>query len=258
MAHEFELDRASDVPVGTQLVWRLRSLIASEALGPGERLPGVRELAESAGVNVNTVRAVYARMADQGLIVSEHGRGTFVADRLPPQDELTRIAEEAAGSARLAGIDPRDLAAALYAAPAAEAERIAGAATSGRAAAPDAQPFAAEARRRSALRAEIAQLERQVAALELPGDAPDQPRPDPAPAGRPAPQLLTAADLERTRDELADRLASRRADRTVARQERGRVRTEEPDEPARRNSAIGSDAPEIVAGAGGWTFRWRG
>ena len=35
-------------------------------------------MAEMAGVNVNTVRTVYARLEQEGLLVSEHGRGTFV------------------------------------------------------------------------------------------------------------------------------------------------------------------------------------
>ena len=48
---------------------------------PGDKLPSVRELAVEAGVNVNTVRAVYARLESQGLIRSEQGRGTFVTDQ---------------------------------------------------------------------------------------------------------------------------------------------------------------------------------
>lgn len=245
MAHTFDLDRTSDVPVGTQLVWRLRALIGSGRLAPGERLPGVRELAAAAGVNVNTVRSVYARLADQGLIVSEHGRGTFVAEALPPGDELARIAGEASASARAAGVDPRELAAALFAAP---PEAGAGHAPAER----GAHPFAAEARRRSALRAEIAGLERELAVLELPSETPvedggEARRPQP-----PQPQLLTAAELEAVRDELVARIQPLRADRTVARRERATPRVE------RRSPAIGADAPSIVAGAGGWTLRWRG
>src|SRR5256885_8984976 len=79
MAHfDLTLERGSDVPLGTQLAWKLRAAIAAGALRPGDRLPAVRELAAGAGVNVNTARAVYARLAQQGVIVSEHGRGTFV------------------------------------------------------------------------------------------------------------------------------------------------------------------------------------
>jgi len=73
------VDREADIPLGVQLTWALGERIASGALEPGDRLPSVRELAAEAGVNVNTVRAVYARLERDGLTRSEQGRGTFVA-----------------------------------------------------------------------------------------------------------------------------------------------------------------------------------
>jgi DNA-binding transcriptional regulator YhcF (GntR family) len=80
-AHELGLrvDRDGEVPVGTQLAWRLRELVSAGTLHPGDRLPSVRELAIEAGVNVNTVRSVYGRLEHEGLVRSEQGRGTFVA-----------------------------------------------------------------------------------------------------------------------------------------------------------------------------------
>ena len=62
MTPDLSVDRDSDVPLGTQLAWKLRTAIATGLLQPGERLPGVRELAGAADVNVNTVRSVYARL----------------------------------------------------------------------------------------------------------------------------------------------------------------------------------------------------
>ena len=44
-----DLARSDDLPLGAQLAWRLRVLIASGQLGPGDRLPGVRELASGTG-----------------------------------------------------------------------------------------------------------------------------------------------------------------------------------------------------------------
>lgn len=82
------VDRASAVPLGTQLAERIRAAVEDGRLAAGARLPSVRELAEGAGVNVNTVRAVYARLEAEGLVRSEHGRGTFVAEAAPA-DEST-------------------------------------------------------------------------------------------------------------------------------------------------------------------------
>src|SRR3954466_1722172 len=109
-----DLARADDLPLGAQLAWRLRVLIASGELGPGDRLPGVRELASGTGVNVNTARAVYGRLEEDGLIVSRHGLGTFVSEDTPASPELERLAAEVADSARASGVDPRDLARAIY------------------------------------------------------------------------------------------------------------------------------------------------
>jgi DNA-binding transcriptional MocR family regulator len=60
-ALEITLDRDADVPVGVQLAWALRARIIAGALGAGDRLPPLHRLAADAGVNANTVRAVYRR-----------------------------------------------------------------------------------------------------------------------------------------------------------------------------------------------------
>jgi len=73
------VDRASGVPLGRQLVDQIRMSVSDGRLSDGDRLPSVRELAETARVNVNTVRAVYARLEAEGVVRREHGRGTFVA-----------------------------------------------------------------------------------------------------------------------------------------------------------------------------------
>ncbi|MEA2378203.1 MAG: hypothetical protein QOD13_2110 [Thermoleophilaceae bacterium] len=82
---DLTVDRRAELPIGTQLVARFRVAMRDGALAAGDRLPSVRELAEAAGVNVNTARAVYARLESEGVVRSEQGRGTFVA--VPPSDE---------------------------------------------------------------------------------------------------------------------------------------------------------------------------
>jgi DNA-binding transcriptional regulator YhcF (GntR family) len=81
-----QVNRDGDVPVGTQLAWQIQGLITNGRLQPGEQLPSVRRLAEVAGVNVNTVRAVYERLEGEGFVVSQQGRGTFVAHNVPQLD----------------------------------------------------------------------------------------------------------------------------------------------------------------------------
>jgi GntR family transcriptional regulator len=108
-ATPFSTDPAAELPVGVQLSWRLRALIATGRLAAGERLPSFRRLAEWGGVNVNTVRAVYAGLEQAGLVVSRQGQGTFVAERIEASPELEEIAAEALRRTLEAGLDPSDL-----------------------------------------------------------------------------------------------------------------------------------------------------
>ncbi len=91
---------------------------------PGQRLPGLRELAEMLGINANTARAVYQRLEQEGLIDSRQGTGTFVARIAQEPSAVGQIAADAAQEARRTGVDPREVAAALYVAaePPAEGE----------------------------------------------------------------------------------------------------------------------------------------
>src|SRR3954471_7389162 len=94
-ATPFSTDPAAELPVGVQLSWRLRALIATGRLAAGGRLPSFRRLAEWAGVNVNTVRTVYAGLEESGLVVSRQGQGTFVATGIEASPELEAIAGDA-------------------------------------------------------------------------------------------------------------------------------------------------------------------
>lgn len=97
-----QLDRNSGVPLGTQLAWRLRSAIERGELAPGDKLPSLRDAASDAGVNVNTVRAAYAKLESLGVVTTDQGRGTFVARaagdesvrRRGLRDEIARLEAE--------------------------------------------------------------------------------------------------------------------------------------------------------------------
>lgn len=192
MAATFDiaLDREADVPVGTQLAWALRSGILDGSLAPGARLPALHALAEQAGVNVNTIRAVYRRLEQHGLVVTRHGSGTFVTGGADDPAALAQLVATARDAARAAGLDLRDVAAALYV----EGEERP---------ARERDEQAAERRR---LRAQIAALEQTLSDLVARrpglasgvGDAP----------ARPAhARLLDVAGLTDQRDALVRRLA---------------------------------------------------
>src|SRR5689334_2897698 len=91
-SNPFTLAPDSDVPLGVQLAWRLRALILTGRLAAGEPLPSLRRVADWAGVNVNTVRAAYESLEEDGLIVSQQGRGTFVDESVVAEPELEALA----------------------------------------------------------------------------------------------------------------------------------------------------------------------
>ena len=189
----FVVDRHADVPVGVQIAWALRAKIGEGALAPGARLPGLRELANAAGVNVNTARAVYQRLEQAGLVDSQQGSGTFVA-AAAQASALGLVTVLAAEEAREQGVSPRDLATALYMRPETPRGRRSG-----------------ESERRRLLRNQIAALEMAAAELEAENHVAVK-----AAASEPArrrtldggPRLLGVEELEAVRASLVRRLAA--------------------------------------------------
>lgn len=67
--------------VTAQVEQRVRDLIASGVVPPGKPLPSERVLAAETGAGRTTVRLVLSKLAAEGLIRAEHGRGYFVCER---------------------------------------------------------------------------------------------------------------------------------------------------------------------------------
>ena len=78
-------------PAHAQIESWLDDVVAAGKLGPGDRLPPERELAERLGVSRMTLRHALASLERRGLLVRRVGRdgGTFVAE---PRIELTGLA----------------------------------------------------------------------------------------------------------------------------------------------------------------------
>ncbi len=70
----------SRLPIYIQIVEQLKLAVVSGEYVPGERLPSVRELASSAGVNPNTMQKALAELESTGLVYSSRTSGRFVAD----------------------------------------------------------------------------------------------------------------------------------------------------------------------------------
>ncbi|MFI6500468.1 GntR family transcriptional regulator [Nonomuraea typhae] len=69
-------------PLYRQVADDLRKKIVSGSLQPGQRLPSQSELEQLFGVSTNTIRLAIALLANQGLVETRQGLGTYVNTRL--------------------------------------------------------------------------------------------------------------------------------------------------------------------------------
>ncbi len=71
---------SNDKPVYMQIADELMLRIVSGVYKPGERVPSVRELAEEARVNPNTMQKALAEIERDGYLISLRTSGKFVTE----------------------------------------------------------------------------------------------------------------------------------------------------------------------------------
>jgi GntR family transcriptional regulator len=75
---QIEIDLLSKIPIYVQIIDQIKHMIATGNLEPGDQLPTVRQLATDLRVNFNTIARAYRLLDDEGLISTQHGRGTYI------------------------------------------------------------------------------------------------------------------------------------------------------------------------------------
>ncbi|MDO4610918.1 GntR family transcriptional regulator [Corynebacterium sp.] len=107
------VDSASPLPIYGQLVAELRRRIADGDVPVGERLPSAGELADSLGLNRNTVLRAYRTLRDDGLVELRRGRGATVVAAPDRDGDLDAALDRVASLARAHGLGLADVASAL-------------------------------------------------------------------------------------------------------------------------------------------------
>lgn len=74
------IEENSEDPIYIQIYHQIRNDIEKGNIAYGERLPGIRTLAQTLGVARNTVSQAYTQLAVEGYIQARHGSGFFVLD----------------------------------------------------------------------------------------------------------------------------------------------------------------------------------
>lgn len=92
------IDHHSGEPLYRQIVEAIRLRVASGQAHPGDQLPSIRELAEQLQINTRTIVKAYDELDRAGLVVTQHGRGVFIASQrasLPVRERRKRLREMA-------------------------------------------------------------------------------------------------------------------------------------------------------------------
>ena len=107
------LDPRSHIPPYEQLRAQISVMVAVGHLGPGTRMPTVRDLAGLLDLAPGTVARAYRELERDGILEGQGRRGTFVVDE-PPESEpvlerrrrLDEAATTFAFAARQLGVGP--------------------------------------------------------------------------------------------------------------------------------------------------------
>src|SRR4249920_3923487 len=116
----FRLDSGSGVPFYRQVIDQVLLAVADGRLKPGIQLPTVRQLAVDLSVNLNTIARAYREMEIRGIVETQQGTGTFVANRKAEKKTaerrkaLERLVDQALSSAAAQGFATEEFAEALF------------------------------------------------------------------------------------------------------------------------------------------------
>src|SRR5688572_25552391 len=105
-------------PMYLQIMEQIRARIAAGDWPAGKELPSIRVLAAALNVSVITIKRAYLDLENEGVIVTRHGEGSFVAEANGlagelQEQKLDEHLAEAANLGRQLGINEEDLAARL-------------------------------------------------------------------------------------------------------------------------------------------------
>ena len=104
------LSNRSGVPIYQQIVDQARAAILKDELAEGELLPSIRGLARDLRISVITTKRAYEDLERDGFILTQQGRGSFVAEQNPAllrEEHLKKVEDclqGAVDAARLGGI----------------------------------------------------------------------------------------------------------------------------------------------------------
>jgi GntR family transcriptional regulator len=114
MHTDFIISQTDRRPLYFQIMEQIKQKIAVGDWRAGDPIPSIRQMAADLQVSVITVKRAYLELEREGVIVTQHGKGSSVATdadlgaRLH-EEELDSLLEQAARLAAVMGIEPAAL-----------------------------------------------------------------------------------------------------------------------------------------------------
>jgi len=121
MGRSFLISQSDKRPMDLQIMEQMKQKIAVGDWTEGQQVPSIRQLAVDLQVSVITVKRAYLELEREGVIVTQQGKGSHVAQnpglglRLQEQ-ELEKYLEQATRIAAMLGVQRKELESRLRAA----------------------------------------------------------------------------------------------------------------------------------------------
>lgn len=111
---DFVLSQADGRPLYLQIMEQIKQRIAVGDWKAGQPIPSIRQLAVDLEVSVITIKRAYLELEHEGVITTQHGKGSVVAERTDLasqiyESDLAKHLEQAARLGLLLGLRQKEL-----------------------------------------------------------------------------------------------------------------------------------------------------
>ena len=109
------INHTSMEPIYEQIVAQIKAEVIVGTLTAGEALPSVRALSIELKISALTVKKAYDNLEEEGLVVTVHGKGSFIANTNQEllmeerRKELEKELEAAVQKARTGGLTVKEI-----------------------------------------------------------------------------------------------------------------------------------------------------
>ena len=106
MHSDFVISQSDRRPMYLQIIEQVKQRVAVGEWVPGDEIPSIRQLAMDLRVSVITIKRAYLELERDGVIVTQHGKGSIVAPNLDLSPRLfdEEFSEQLEKVARLGGL----------------------------------------------------------------------------------------------------------------------------------------------------------